>query len=62
MKSVYILEYSFLDSINRCRGNSVYGVYQSLQDVEQAKREVIESNTQYSVVFSLHSEPQLFVA
>lgn len=62
MKTVYILEYFLLDSINRPRGNSVKGVYSSLKDVERAKQELIANNSHYNVAFSIHSENHLFVA
>lgn len=62
MKTVYILEYFLLDSINRPRSNSIHGVFSSLKDVERAKKEVIANNSHYDVAFSIHSENHLFVA
>jgi hypothetical protein len=49
----YILEARWLDKINRCKKSSIVGVYTDLDKMEEVKRELLDKEKKYNLVFSV---------
>lgn len=62
MKTVYILEAIWHDTIGRNRHNKIIGVFEDLSKIETIKNEILHSPHKYSAVsFSINQEIQPFV-
>ena len=63
MKTVYILEAKWHDTIGRCRKNELIGVYDSLDKLEVVKKQIEEKPHDYkSISFGIKKEIQPFYA
>jgi len=61
MKTVYILEAKWHDTINRCRKSTLVGVYDNLEKLEKVKKSILAQPHDYtSISFAIKSEIQLF--
>lgn len=61
MKTVYILEAIWHDTIGRARQNKIVGVYEDLVKLDIAKKTITEEPTRYtSVSFGVNQEIQPF--
>lgn len=57
---VYNLEYSLLDSINRSTKFKHVGVFATMEDVENAKQEIVKQEKERNVQFSIYLINNLF--
>lgn len=63
MKTVYILEAKWHDSINRCRKNAIIGVFDDLKKLEIVKNQTEKIPHDYKTIsFGINKEIQLFHA
>jgi ABC-type uncharacterized transport system auxiliary subunit len=61
MRTVYILEAAWHDSIGRVRQNKIVGVYENLDKIDKAKNFILNQPTQYkSISFNINQEIQPF--
>lgn len=57
---IYNLEYEFLDSLGRAKKTLHYGVFASLEQVEEAKQQLIKKHEDSKVNFKVHIIENLF--
>jgi len=63
MKVLYILEARWHDKINRIKHNEIIGVFDDLQKLESAKKQIeIRPHDYKSITFNLNTEIQPFHA
>lgn len=58
--TVYNLEYSLLDSINRSTKTKHVGIFSSLEEVDKAKREIMQRENERGVRFEVYPIDNLF--
>jgi hypothetical protein len=57
----YILEATWRDKINRNKKQSIIGVYASFENIEKAKKKVLDTPHRYkSITFNVQSEEHPF--
>ena len=55
MSEIYVVEYHELDSLNRQKGSTHYlGAFRTLDDVEVAKKKVLENGNEAKVEFTIY--------
>lgn len=63
MKTLYILEAQYRDKIDRVRHNTIIGVYDNTETLEEAKTKILNNPHEWnSVTFSVNTEIQPFHA
>ena len=61
MKTLYILEAEWRDTIGRCRNQSIIGVYDDIQKLEKAKQAVEDTPHKYtSITYKINNEMRPF--
>lgn len=57
---VYNLEYELLDSIGRAKKTMHYGVFGTLEQLEEAKQSILKQQKESQVRFNVHVIENLF--
>jgi len=61
MKTLYILEAEWRDTIGRCRNQHIVGVYDDMLKLEEAKQKIENTPHKYtSITYKINNETRLF--